>query len=117
MYKMINLIIPEYCKPNINRDIENYVKHCHICQINKKCKQESFGTLQQLMQTDKLFEFLSLDNIDGFNYYNSTKKILHLVIDHATRYVWEFPSKSATIKTYANFFLNKYSIFKFLKNC
>ena len=40
IYKMINLITPQYYQPNINKDIENYVKHCHTCQINKKCKKK-----------------------------------------------------------------------------
>ena len=43
------------------------------------------------------------DNIGGFNYYNSKKKCLHSVTDHAIRYLWGFPSKSATAETYANF--------------
>ncbi|GBL95464.1 Transposon Tf2-9 polyprotein [Araneus ventricosus] len=52
--------------------------------------------------TDRHFEYLSIDTVGGFNYYNSTKKYLRLVIDHATRYVWAFPSKSETTETYAN---------------
>ena len=90
-------------QPNINKDIENYVKHCHTCQINKKCKQKRFGDLQQMPPTEKPFECLALDTVGGFNYYNSTKKYLHLVTDHATLYVWGFPSKSATTESYANF--------------
>ena len=43
------------------------------------------------------------DNIGGFNYYNSKKKCLHSVTDHAIQYLWGFPSKSATAETYANF--------------
>ena len=83
--KMINLITPQYYWPQINTDIENFVKHCHTCQINKKCKQKRFGLLQQVPPTDKPFECLSVDTVGGFNYYNSTKKYLHLVVDHATR--------------------------------
>ncbi|GFW00221.1 retrovirus-related Pol polyprotein from transposon 17.6 [Trichonephila clavipes] len=41
-------------------------------------------------------------SVGGFNYYNSTIKFLHLIIDHATRYVWAFASKSETTETYAN---------------
>ncbi|GBM83719.1 Transposon Tf2-9 polyprotein [Araneus ventricosus] len=52
--------------------------------------------------TDRTFQYLSIDTVGGFNYYNSTKKYLHLVIDHATRYVWGFPSKSETTETYVN---------------
>ncbi|GFW39731.1 hypothetical protein TNCV_3189021 [Trichonephila clavipes] len=52
------------------------------------------------------FNLLSISllilSVGGFNYYNSTKKFLHLIIDHATRYVWAFASKSETTETYAN---------------
>ncbi|GFY09974.1 transposon Tf2-11 polyprotein [Trichonephila clavipes] len=47
------------------------------------------------------FYSLSL-SVGGFNYYNSTKKCLHLIIGHETRYVWAFASKSETTETYAN---------------
>lgn len=100
--KTIQLITPQYYWPNINDDINNYVKHCHICQINKKKRQKRFGLLQEVPPTDQPFECLSLDTVGGFNYYNSTKKYLHLVIDHATRYIWAFPSKSVTTETYTN---------------
>lgn len=103
IYKMINLITPQYYWPNVNNDIEKYVKHCHTCQINKKSKQKRFGLLQQVPPTDNPFECLALDSVGGLNYYNSTKKYLHLVIDHATRYVWGFPSKRVTTETYTNF--------------
>ena len=55
IYKIINLTIPQYCRSNINKDIENYVKHCHTYQINKKCKQKRFGALQQMSPTEKPF--------------------------------------------------------------
>ena len=68
--------------------------------MNKKCKQKRFGALQQIPLTDKPFECLSLDTVGGLNYYNFTKKYLHLITDHATRYVGGLPSKSATNETY-----------------
>ncbi|GFX67844.1 transposon Tf2-11 polyprotein [Trichonephila clavipes] len=55
---------------------------------------------------DQPFEYISVGtlslSVGGFNYYNSSKKILHLIIDHATHYVWAFTSKSETTETYAN---------------
>ena len=51
--------------------------------------------------TDISFESLSLDTISVFNYYNASKK--YLSQKHATRYVWGFPSKIASIETYTNF--------------
>ena len=92
IYKMI-IITPQYYWLNINKNIENYAKHYHTCKINKKYKQKRFGILQQMPLTEKPFEYMVLDTVGGFNYYNSTKKYLHLVADHVTQYAWEFPSK------------------------
>ena len=43
IYKMINLITPQYYWPHINKDIENYVKHCHIYQINKNVNKRDLA--------------------------------------------------------------------------
>ncbi|GBL53632.1 Transposon Tf2-9 polyprotein, partial [Araneus ventricosus] len=99
---MLNLIIPQYYWPNITSDITEFVKHCSVCQLNKKRKQKRFGLLQQVPPTSTPFECISVDTVGGFNYYNSTKKFLHIVIDHATRHVWAFPSKNENSETYIN---------------
>lgn len=52
--------------------------------------------------TNQPFECIPIDTVGGFNYYNSIKKYLHIIINHATRYVWTFPSRSATTETYTN---------------
>lgn len=54
--------------------ITNFVKHCHICQQNKKPTQKIFGFLQAIPATDLPFEGLSIDTVGRCNYYNSTKK-------------------------------------------
>ncbi|GBO27396.1 Transposon Tf2-9 polyprotein [Araneus ventricosus] len=100
--KMLNLITPQYYWPNITSDITEFVKHCSVCQLNKKRKQKEFGLLQQVPPTSTPFECISVDTVGGFNYYNSTKKFLHIVIDHATRHVWAFPSKNENSETYIN---------------
>ncbi|GFS78883.1 transposon Tf2-11 polyprotein [Trichonephila clavipes] len=102
--KMLNLISLQYYWPNITTDISEFVKHCTVCQLNKKRKQKKFELLQQVPPTSKPFEFISVDtlSVGGFNYYNSTKKNLRIVIDHATRCVWAFPSKNENSETYAN---------------
>ncbi|GBL66814.1 Transposon Tf2-6 polyprotein [Araneus ventricosus] len=99
---MLNLITPQYYWPNITSDITEFVKYCSVCQLNKKRKQKRFGLLQQVPPTSTLFECISVDTVRGFNYYNSTKKFLHIVIDHATRHVWAFPSKNENSETYIN---------------
>lgn len=99
---MLSLISPYYYWPSIIRDIVNFNKHCEICQINKKSKQKRFGQLESLPFVSEPFELISIDTVGGLHYPNSTKKYLHIVIDHATRFIWTFPSKSVTTDTYIN---------------
>ncbi|GFW40128.1 hypothetical protein TNCV_5118111 [Trichonephila clavipes] len=84
---MLKLISPQYYWINIITDIRNYVKHCETCQINKKSHQRKYGLMQSLPLCEKPFELLSIDSVGGLNYYNSVKKYLHIIIDHATRKV------------------------------
>ncbi|KFM60141.1 Retrotransposable element Tf2 protein type 2, partial [Stegodyphus mimosarum] len=63
---MLNLITPQYYWPYISKDIGNFVKHCHVCQINKKKKTKKFGLMQEVPPTDKPFECLSIDTVGGF---------------------------------------------------
>ncbi|GFX64937.1 retrotransposable element Tf2 protein type 1 [Trichonephila clavipes] len=53
---------------------------------------------------------MSLDTVGGFNYHNSQKKYLHIVLDRATKYTWTFPSKSVTSETYTNCLKQIFSI-------
>ncbi|GFX52674.1 retrotransposable element Tf2 protein type 1 [Trichonephila clavipes] len=48
---------------------------------------------------DESFHLIAIDSVGGLNYYNSTKKYLTLLIDHHTRYIWTFASKSVTTET------------------
>lgn len=99
---MLNLISPQYYWFGITKDVYNSVKHCEVCQINKKSRQKRFGLLQMLPPTNEPFDILAIDTVGGLNYYNSTKKYLHIVIDHATRYIWTFASKNVNTDTYIN---------------
>lgn len=101
--KTIKLLTPVYYWQNITIDIANFNKHCHTCQINKKPRQKRFGLLQTMPPVDKPFELIAVDSVGGFNYYNSTKKYLTLIIDHHTRFMWSFASKAITSEAYAGF--------------
>ncbi|GFX59512.1 transposon Tf2-11 polyprotein [Trichonephila clavipes] len=69
--------------------------------IKQKEKAKNIWPLTDCTPTDQPFEYISVDTVGGFNYDNSTK-FLHLIIDHATRYVWALSSKSETTEAYAN---------------
>lgn len=100
--KMLQILSPVFYWESIIIDVSNYVKYCEVCQLNKKCHQKRFGLLQSLPPAKQPFDLMSLDTIGGLGYYHSTKKYLHCVTDHSTRYVWTFASTNATTDTYIN---------------
>ncbi|GFT05549.1 transposon Tf2-8 polyprotein [Trichonephila clavipes] len=77
--------------------------------MNKKSTQKKYGFLE-VPVAEEPFEMISLDTVGGFNYHNSQKKYLLIVLDHATRYAWTFPSKSVTSETYTNYLKQIFSI-------
>ena len=98
--KMLSLISPTYYWPNIIIDINNFAKHCDVCQKNKKTKIKKFATLDQLPPAEKPFDLLSIDTICGLGGYGSTKTMVHLVTDHCTRYAWVFPHTTTSTQAY-----------------
>ncbi|GFV97181.1 retrotransposable element Tf2 protein type 3 [Trichonephila clavipes] len=79
--------------------------------MNKKSTQKKVWIIgRSSCSREEPFEMISLDTVGGFNYHNSQKKYLHIVLDHATRYAWTFPSKSVTSETYTNCLQQIFSI-------
>ncbi|GFV74420.1 transposon Tf2-11 polyprotein [Trichonephila clavipes] len=78
--------------------------------MNKKVYIKKYGLLEEVPVAEVPFEMMSLDNVGGFNYHNSQKKYLHIVLDHAIRYARTFPSKSVTSETYTNCLKQFFSI-------
>ncbi|GAB1865912.1 Gypsy retrotransposon integrase-like protein 1 [Camponotus japonicus] len=50
--------------------------------------------MSHLGSAERLFEIISIDTIGGFGGSRSTKKYLHLLVDHFTRYAWILTSKT-----------------------
>jgi len=50
--------------------------------------------MSHLGPAERPFEIISIDTIGGFGGSRSTKKYLHLLVDHFTRYAWILTSKT-----------------------
>ncbi|UYV79099.1 hypothetical protein LAZ67_17001125 [Cordylochernes scorpioides] len=68
-----------------------------IGQITKRTYLRRIGTTPPAVLP---YELVSLDTISGFAKYGNSQTFLHVVVDHATRYAWAFPSRSTSIFTY-----------------
>lgn len=92
--QMINKITPFYTAKNIITNIKRICDDCEICIKNKSRKRPKYGLLSHLGPARRPFEIVSIDTIGGFGGSRSTKKYLHLLVDHFTRYAHIFTSKT-----------------------
>lgn len=92
--QMLNTISPLYSAKNITTNITTHCRNCETCIKNKTRGQEKYGLLSQLGPATRPFEIVSIDTIGGFGGLRSTKKYLHLLVDHFTRYAFIITSKT-----------------------
>lgn len=92
--QMMNRVCPYYTAKNITTNIIKVCKNCEICIRNKSRGQEKYGLMSQLGPATKPFEIMSIDTIGGFGGQRSTKRYLHLLVDHFTRYAFISTSKT-----------------------
>lgn len=75
--------------PQLQKDVQDYVKSCHICQLIKPSHHPSFGQLKPIETPSKPLGLIALDTIVMGSTANQTKpKYIQLIIDHHSRYVW-----------------------------
>ncbi|UYV63235.1 hypothetical protein LAZ67_2003507, partial [Cordylochernes scorpioides] len=98
--QMTRLIAAQYYWDGMTNDIRTHVRTCSVCQLVKPPKGPIYGELGQLPPAVLPYELVSLDTISGFVKYGNSQTFLHVVVDHATRYAWAFPSRSTSILTY-----------------
>jgi len=83
-----------YTAKNLSKNIEKFCKNCEICIKNKSRVQNKYGLMSQLGPATKPLEIVSIDTIGGFGSSRSTKRYLHLLVDHFTRYAYIITSKT-----------------------
>lgn len=92
--QMENKIKPYYTATNLTYNIRNICNSCEICIRNKSRTKFKFGLMSHLGPATRPFEIISIDTIGGFGGARSTKKYLHLLVDHFTRYAYILTSKT-----------------------
>ncbi|UYV79479.1 hypothetical protein LAZ67_17002785, partial [Cordylochernes scorpioides] len=98
--QLTRIISAQYFWSGMSIDIRAFVKNCNICQMSKTPKGPKYGELGELPESPLPFDLVSMDTIAGFARYGSAKNYLHVVVDHATRFAWTFPSRSTSTTTY-----------------
>ncbi|UYV61752.1 K02A2.6-like [Cordylochernes scorpioides] len=111
--KMTKIISPYYYWPHLTRDIANYTKHCETCQLNKsRDNRIVYGPLQQMPIATHPNHIFSLDTMGGLHNYGTTKHSIHMIVDHHSRFLWTFPTKSVSTDSYITCLKNLFQINK-----
>lgn len=104
--QMENKIKPFYMAKKLCQNIKEICERCEVCLKNKSRGSYRLGLMSHLGPATYPFEIMSVDTIGGFGGSRSTKKYLHLLVDHFTRYAYILTSKTQ----------NSYDFIKLLKN-
>lgn len=93
---LINKIRPHYYFKNMDNAVIKFCKSCSTCIENKSRRVKLLGLMSRLGPANEPYEIMSIDTIGGFAGNKSSKKYMHILIDHMTRYVFATTSKSQT---------------------
>lgn len=91
---IIKTIAHLYHADNMYKIITDFTSACEICIKNKTRRGRNLGLLGHLGPATKPFEIMSLDTIGGFGGRRSSKRYLHLLVDHFTRFAYVSTSKT-----------------------
>lgn len=83
-----------YTAKNLSNNIKNVCKICETCIKNKSRGTHKFGQMSHLGPATDPYQIISIDTIGGFGGLRSTKKYLHLLVDHFTRHATILTSKT-----------------------
>lgn len=89
-----------YTAKNLTKNIKRICEACTTCKKNKSRGHNKIGLMSQLGPATRPFEIVSIDTIGGLGGTRSTKKYLHLLVDHYTRYAVILTSKTQTAKDF-----------------
>lgn len=92
--QMLRTVSSLYVTKNLTENIKNVCRNCEICIKNKTRGPDKYGLMSHLGPATRPFEIVSIDTIGGFGGSRSTKKYLHLLVDHFTRYAFIITSKT-----------------------
>lgn len=90
----------QYTARNMTKNIINICKNCEVCIKNKTRGHVKYGFMSHLGPATKPLEIVSIDTIGGFGGSRSTKRYLHLLVDHFTRYAYIITSKTQSAKDF-----------------
>lgn len=93
--RMLGFLSNCYHWPGIDQSVEKFIASCTNCQSNKVKRARESGSIQKIDALEP-FHVISCDSIGGLEHYGSSKRYLHIAIDHFSRYIWILASRTQT---------------------
>ncbi|UYV79843.1 hypothetical protein LAZ67_18000901 [Cordylochernes scorpioides] len=95
--KTCKLITQCYWWKGITTDIKNYVRSCKSCQLVKVRHEPTFGEMITPTSNIQPLQMIGCDIIVlGTAAANTKHKFIQVFVDHATRYLWAYPTITNT---------------------
>jgi hypothetical protein len=96
-----------YCWPELQKDVDNYVRSCDVCQRTKTSTQRPAGMLQPIPIPNKKWQVISLDLIVSLPPTVAGHDSILVVIDRLTKMAHYFPvNNTATAENLAKVVLH-----------
>lgn len=99
--QMQRMISSVYTAENMTKNIRIICESCIVCLKNKSI-QNKYGLMSHLGPATRPFQICSIDTIGGFGDSRSTKRYLHLLTDHFTRYAYILTSSTQNANDSSN---------------
>ena len=80
----------------LDKLIDQFCESCATCLKNKSRQKRPIGMMSELGPSDKPLKIISIDSVGGLTGRGAKKNVLHLAIDHCTRFVWHRASRTQT---------------------
>lgn len=104
--RTIKRIKSHYTWPTIKREVTDFIKNCHKCQINKFQKKTKIP-LKITTTSERAFQRISLDMVGPINTSNNNTYILTM-IDDLTKYLIAVPIPNGEANTIAEAFVKNF---------
>ena len=83
-----------YYFKNMDQIVDKFCKQCKICIKNKSRTRRPIEFMSKLGPAKKPFEIMSFDTVGGYSNNISSKKFMHILMDHFSRTVFMSTSKT-----------------------
>lgn len=98
--KIVETIIPQYYFPNMRHHAQEFCDACVICLCNKTRTKRPLGFIDRLVSPSRPFQLMSLDTVGGLSGNKSTKRYLHILTDHFSKFAWIHTSTTQKAKDF-----------------